>query len=88
MRVSVPNTTICAASVNQSSTTTISGASTSDLYGAGPNAYWFSAYCTNASYIYIRNMYQREKENHSWSSDAGGWNSISRISVIMVGYVS
>ena len=88
MQVSVPNTTICAANVNQSSTTTISGASIADLYGAGPNAYWFSAYCLNASYIYIRNMYQREKENHSWSSDAGGWNSISRISVIMVGYVS
>lgn len=88
MQVSVPNTTICAANVNQSSTTTISGTSTSDLYGAGPSAYWFSAYCLNASYIYIRNMYQREKENHSWSSDAGGWNNISRISVIMVGYVS
>lgn len=88
MQVSVPNTTICAANVNQSSTTTISGTSTADLYGAGPSAHWFSAYCVNASYIYIRNMYQRDKENHSWSSDAGGWNNISRISVIMVGYVS
>lgn len=87
MQVSVSNAIICAANVNQSNTAVIPGASTGDLYGAGATAFWFSVYCLDASHIYIRNMYQRNKDNDSWSSDAKGWNNIDRISVIMIGYV-
>lgn len=87
MQVSVSNAIICAANVNQSNTVAIPGAGTGDVYGAGSTASWFSVFCLDASYIYIRNMYQRNKDNDSWSSDAKGWNNINRISVIMIGYV-
>ncbi len=89
MTITATGGAIWGASIIQCDTDAIStSTSTLEIYGAGPNAHWFSAYCNGANLVYVREMHQRDKENHSWSSDTGGWTHIKSITIILVGFIS
>ena len=87
-RVSINNAVMTSIVVQQRSTTSISGNSTSDASGRSDGAYWFSTYIINNTTANIRCFSQSSRDNDSWISRGLPWTNklVTSISVTIFGY--
>lgn len=89
MQITLPGTTISSGVVTQEQTTDFSASSTANVSAHGNGAYGFAVYSNAANYVYVRTWCQRNKRNHSWTSDGDSWTIfLIRIQVTLFGYIN